>query len=180
MATSQGCWPPSPELMGTFFFFFYLLQLHLGHMEIPRLGIESGLQLLAYAIATRIQAASVTYASAWSNPGFLTHWARLGIEPESSWTLCQVLNLLSHNGNTLMGNLIFLIWFGFGCLVPMPSFLVLSLEKGQWDCQPRCPPLHGAEGAGCGEWTPSSKSTGLCPSLGGCTWLEPVSLVPDI
>ena len=22
MATSQGCWPPSPELMGTFFFFF--------------------------------------------------------------------------------------------------------------------------------------------------------------
>ena len=32
--------------------------------------------------------------------GSLTHWVRSGIEPASSWTLCQVLNLLSHNGNS--------------------------------------------------------------------------------
>ena len=31
---------------------------------------------------------------------FLTHWARPGIEPTSSGTLCQVLNPLSHNGSS--------------------------------------------------------------------------------
>ena len=30
----------------------------------------------------------------------LTHWARTGIEPASSWTLSQVLNPLSHNRNS--------------------------------------------------------------------------------
>ena len=38
-----------------FFFFFFLLfflQLHLGHMEVPRLGVRSELQLPAYTIAT--------------------------------------------------------------------------------------------------------------------------------
>ena len=32
-----------------------------------------------------IQAASATYTTAHSNTGSLTHWVRLGIEPESSW-----------------------------------------------------------------------------------------------
>ena len=31
--------------------------------------------------------------------GCLTHWARPGIKPKSSWTLCRVLNPLSHNRN---------------------------------------------------------------------------------
>ena len=31
---------------------FYFLGLHLGHMEVPRLGIQSDLQLLAYTTAT--------------------------------------------------------------------------------------------------------------------------------
>jgi len=34
------------------FFFFLLLGLHLQHMEVPRLGVESELQLLAYTTAT--------------------------------------------------------------------------------------------------------------------------------
>ena len=34
-----------------FFFFFFFLGLHLRHMEIPRLGVESKLQLPAYTIA---------------------------------------------------------------------------------------------------------------------------------
>ena len=33
-------------------FFVVFLGLHLGHMEVPRRGVESELQLLAYAIAT--------------------------------------------------------------------------------------------------------------------------------
>ena len=40
----------------------------------------------------QIQVASVTYTTR-----SLTHWLRSGIEPESSQTLCQVLNPLSHN-----------------------------------------------------------------------------------
>ena len=38
--------------MVIFFFFFWFLGLHLQHMEIPRLGIKSELQLLAYTTAT--------------------------------------------------------------------------------------------------------------------------------
>ena len=35
-----------------FFFLFFSLGLHLQHMEVPRLGVESELQLLTYATAT--------------------------------------------------------------------------------------------------------------------------------
>jgi len=44
-------------------------------MEVPRLGVESELQLLAYATATatRDLAASATYAAAQSNARSLTH-----------------------------------------------------------------------------------------------------------
>ena len=41
----------------------------------------------------------MTCTEACSNAGFLTRWARPGIEPTSSGTLCQVLKPLSHNGN---------------------------------------------------------------------------------
>ena len=43
-------------------------------MEVPRLGVESELQLLAYT-------------TAHCNARSLTHWARPGIKPESSWIL---------------------------------------------------------------------------------------------
>ena len=35
-----------------FFFFFVFLGLYLQHMEVPRLGVESELQLPVYTIAT--------------------------------------------------------------------------------------------------------------------------------
>ena len=35
-----------------FFFFFFSLGLRLQHMEVPRLGVEWKLQLLAYTTAT--------------------------------------------------------------------------------------------------------------------------------
>ena len=40
---------------GCFCFWFYLLELHPWHMEVPRLGIGSDLQLLAYTTATAMQ-----------------------------------------------------------------------------------------------------------------------------
>ena len=47
----------------------------LRHMEVPRLGIESELQLLSCATATAMPdpVASVTYSTAQSNAGSLTH-----------------------------------------------------------------------------------------------------------
>ena len=40
------------------------------------------------------------YTEACGNAGPLTHWLRPGIEPTSSWRPCQVLNPLSHGGNS--------------------------------------------------------------------------------
>ena len=47
-----------------------------------------------------IWATSVTYAAPCGNTGSFTHERRPGIEPASSHTLCQILNLLSHNRNS--------------------------------------------------------------------------------
>ena len=78
-------------------------------MEVPGLGVELELELLAYttATATWIQATSSNYTAACSDAGSLTHRASPGIEPESSWTLCWVLNPLSHSGNSSTVLLIF-------------------------------------------------------------------------
>ena len=38
-----------------------------------------------------IEAKSVTYTTAHGNTGFLTHWARPGIEPASSWILVRFI-----------------------------------------------------------------------------------------
>ena len=48
------------------FFFSVFLGLYLWHMEVPRLGIESELQLPAYttATATRIRDVSATHSAA--------------------------------------------------------------------------------------------------------------------
>ena len=58
-------------------------------MEVPRLGVESELQLPAYTTATviQIQATSATYTTAHGNAGSPTHWVRSGIKPASSWIL---------------------------------------------------------------------------------------------
>ena len=78
-------------------------------MEVPGLGIESKLQLQAYPIATATPdpscicnlSCSLTYPPACGNATrSLTHWARPRIEPAPSQRLCQVLNPLSHNGNS--------------------------------------------------------------------------------
>ena len=61
---------------GNFFFFF--LGPHPQHMEVPSLGVESKLQLLAYATATAAQDLKCIcdlhpYSTAHSNTGSITH-----------------------------------------------------------------------------------------------------------
>ena len=53
-------------------FVFVCLGLHLQYVEIPRLGVQLELQLLAYTTATAV-AASETYNTAHGNAGSLTH-----------------------------------------------------------------------------------------------------------
>ena len=58
--------------MGSLFFncFFFFLGPHPWHMEVPRLGVELKLQVLAYAIitATPYPATSVTYTTVHATP----------------------------------------------------------------------------------------------------------------
>ena len=56
-------------------------------MEVLRLGVELELQPTVYTKQCRIWATSVTYTTALSSAGSLTHRARPGIEPVSSWIL---------------------------------------------------------------------------------------------
>ena len=92
--------------MDVTFFFFFFFWPQLQHMEIPGLGLKLELQLPAYPTGTATQdlnqiwAASASYTTAWGNTRALTHSVRPGSNP-CPQGLCQVLNLLSHNGNSL-------------------------------------------------------------------------------
>ena len=60
---------------GSHLWVFCFLGLHPQHMEVPRLRVQSELQLLAYATATATQDSSCvwTYTTAHGNAGSLTH-----------------------------------------------------------------------------------------------------------
>ena len=85
-------------------FFFAFFRAVLWHTEVPRLGVESELQLPACTTTPQqcqIQATCVTYTTADGHARSLTHWTRSGIEPTSLWRQHCILNLLSHNGYSL-------------------------------------------------------------------------------
>ena len=64
-------------------------------MEVPRLGVESELQLPAYTTVTAIRDPSCICdptPTAPSSVGSLTHRGRPGIEPASPWILVGFAN----------------------------------------------------------------------------------------
>jgi len=75
-------------------FFFGFLGPHLWHMEIPRIGVKSELQLPSYSTPQQrwIWATSANYTTSHSNAGSLTHWVRPGIEPATSWFLVRFVS----------------------------------------------------------------------------------------
>ena len=95
-----------------YLFSFVFLGPHPRHMEVPRLGVQSELQLMAYATATATPDPShiCTYTTAHSNAGFLTHWTRPAIKPESSQMLDGFVNLWDTTGTPCF-LLIFVIFF---------------------------------------------------------------------
>ena len=70
------------------------LGLHLWHMEVPGRGVQWELQLPACATATATPGLSCIcdYTIAHSHAGSLTHGARQGIEPASSWILVRLVS----------------------------------------------------------------------------------------
>ena len=80
--------------------FFFILWLHMWHMEVPELGVELELQLLAYDTATGTPDPSCicNLHSLWQC--WIFNWVRPGIRPTSSQTRCLVCNPLSHSGNS--------------------------------------------------------------------------------
>ena len=75
---------PSPPSSS---FFFFLLGERPQHTEVPRLGVESELQQPARTTATATWDPSLICDLYHSNASSLTHGARPGIEPISSWIL---------------------------------------------------------------------------------------------
>ena len=77
-----------------FFSFFGFLGRHPWHTKVPRLEAELDLQLPAYPQPEqhKIQAMSATYTTANSNARSLTHGARPGIEPSTSWFLVRFIS----------------------------------------------------------------------------------------
>ena len=102
------------HLLSFFFFFLYFvfLGLHLWHMEVPRLGVQSKLQLQAYATAT----VTPDLSPIWK----LHHSSRQ----------CQILNPQSE-ARDQTGNLMFLSQIHFHCIrmgPPRPTFFWLKFS----------------------------------------------------
>ena len=86
------------EIKAVFFFFFF------PYASPPAYGSSQTRSLIwscsfwAYTTATAKRA--LTHATTCSNARSLNRWVRPWIKPASSQILCEVLNLLSHNGNS--------------------------------------------------------------------------------
>ena len=100
---SQHQWPEG-KTEGFLFCFvlFCFLGPHLWHIGVPRLRVESELQLPSYPQPLQWwdPRASATYTTAHNNAGSPTHWGRPGIKLASSWIIVSFSFLLRHEGNS--------------------------------------------------------------------------------
>jgi len=127
-----------------FLFFFSFLGLHTRHMEVPRLGVKSELQLPAHstATATRDPSRVCDLHHSSQQRQILTHWVRPGIEPVSSRILVKFVT--TEPQGELPGT--FKI---FSCLssyhvahhIPRMYFIYLLIEKFVPSDLPPSPPL---------------------------------------
>ena len=74
-----------------------------------------------------IRTTSVTYTTAHDNAGSLTHWARPGIEPTSSWILGGFINCWATMGNSLSFNLI-CTFFWYALVFWLNQIVILFLH----------------------------------------------------
>ena len=123
---------------------FGFLGPHPWHMEVPRLGVQLELQLLAYTTATEMWDLSLIFDLHQSSRQrrSLTHWARPGIQPASSWILFGFINHWASKGtpNKMYSLLV------FHSLGHFPSFSQwIKKTNPHWaktaavSCLPACP-----------------------------------------
>ena len=93
------------------------LRSHPWHMEVPRLGIQSKLQLPTYTTATAMPdpSLSVTCTTAHGNAGSLTYWARPGIE--SAFILTDPSQIHFHQATTGTPLIFFSFFNGCTCSI---------------------------------------------------------------
>ena len=95
---SHCCAFPSCKIETCILFFFLSFCHFLGpllqHMEVPRLGPNQSYshRPTPEPQQRKIQASSATYTTVHGNARSLTHWARKGIEPTTSWLLVRFVN----------------------------------------------------------------------------------------
>ena len=93
---------PTPKVINSLMFPLFkifiqlicFLGMHQQHMEIPRLGSNRSYscQPTPQPQQRRIRAESLNYTTAHGNARSLTHWAKPGIKPVSSWILAGLVN----------------------------------------------------------------------------------------
>ena len=77
-----------PFFLKDYLFIYVILGPHLRHVEVPRLRVESAVaRPTPQPQQLEIPALSSIYTTAHGNARSVTHWARQGIEPETSWFL---------------------------------------------------------------------------------------------
>ena len=118
-----------------FFFFFFFKQPHLRQMKFLGWGSNWSYSccLTPQPQPHQIQAASVTYTAAPWTTGSLTHWARPGTEPSSSWILVGFLTHWatkgSPNGFDFDEALKFLLHGRLSWILPKPQIAYWGEEK---------------------------------------------------
>ena len=92
-------------LLSFFFFFFFFFEAASAAYESSQargwIGVAAAGLHHSHRHSNAGCATCATCAAAHGRARSLIHWARPGIEPASSQTLCWVLNPLSHNGNSI-------------------------------------------------------------------------------
>ena len=85
----HACFSASILLFVCFFLSFWFLWIHLIYTEVPSLGVESELQMLAHGIATAMQDLSCICELYHSSQQcqYPIHWVRPGIKPTSAYTI---------------------------------------------------------------------------------------------
>ena len=108
------------------FFCFVLFRFMATLVEDSGLGVELELQLRPMPQPRQhwIQATFSAYSAACSNPESLTHWTRPGSKPASSWRQCQILNPLSHNGNSWNFFFSFIFYLFYFLMIFISSIIV--------------------------------------------------------
>ena len=134
------------------------------HLEVPKLGVKSELQLrpTPQPQQHQIRAVFVTYPEVCGNTRSLTHWTRSGIKPTSSRMPCHVRNSLSHHGNSWTQE--FLLFFWDTNQAIHPQVIVFDLWSWTWFSIA----LHtewGYTHSSVGFWISIFKAVGYYPGL---------------